>query len=81
MNVFPKYFRHTNREKLTTDCLFVRHDDAISNAVVITSTGKERPINTDKWPLRFTLFMVQLGEAEEMTEEQAKDMLQKSITE
>lgn len=69
---FPRYFRH--RCQVESDCVYVRHDDADS-AVVVTRTGERRPNAPKGWPIGASLLMVAMGQAEEITADQAAAMI------
>lgn len=73
MSDFPKFFRHTNPP--TSDAMFVRFDDAESDCVVVTTSGVERHPHHSPWPLENCLLMVAIGDSQEITKDEADQLL------
>jgi hypothetical protein len=71
----PRYFTHTTG--YDSDAAFVRFDDPLRICTVVTINGTERPPNgqPNRFTLDFVLRMQQLGEAKEITEAEAKGLI------
>lgn len=72
MDQFPRYFKSVDPPG--SDMIYIRHDDETSDGVVVTMTGERQP-NSVPWPLWHTLGAVQVGIAEEITQEEAEALI------
>lgn len=71
--MFPRYFIH--EPDFHTENVYVRHDDAYSDLVLVTIHGEIHNSSPRPWPLVLTLLMVVAGRAREITQAEATALL------
>lgn len=69
---YPRFF--TRKEGFNTDAVYLRHDAAEGDAVVVTATGERAP-HGGGWPLWQSQLIVDEGRGVEITEAEALELL------
>lgn len=71
---YPRFFIHTGESlrRRTSNALYVRFNDATSDPIVYTVAGGRRKPNHSPFPVSNCEAMVAIGQAKEITAEQAK---------